>query len=193
MKIKFLVIVVAIIVVVIVASFAELYFVTYNNIVGLNASTENAWANVDVQLQRRYDLIPNVVDAARAYITYEGSILQNITALRSQWMNAEQSGNLDSINSATSAMESGISSLIVTFEAYPNLQASDVVQSLMITLEGTENRISTERIRFNDAVRSYNTAIQVFPANLWTAGWGYTAKSYFQAQVGATTVPPVNL
>jgi LemA protein len=193
MKAKFLVIVVAVIVVILVASFAALYFVTYNNIVGLNASTENAWANVDVQLQRRYDLIPNVVDAARAYITYEGSILQNITALRSQWMNAEQSGNLDSINSATSAMESGISSLIVTFEAYPNLQASDVVQSLMITLEGTENRISTERIRFNDAVRSYNTAIQVFPANLWTAGWGYTAKSYFQAQVGATTVPPVDL
>jgi len=193
MKAKFLVIVVAIIVVILVASFAALYFLTYNNIVGLNASTENAWANVDVQLQRRYDLIPNVVDAARAYITYEGSILQNITALRSQWMNAEQSGNLDSINSATSAMESGISSLIVTFEAYPNLQASDVVQSLMITLEGTENRISTERIRFNDAVRSYNTAIQVFPANLWTAGWGYTAKSYFQAQVGATTVPPVDL
>jgi len=193
MKAKFLVIVVAIIVVILVASFAALYFLTYNNIVGLNASTENAWANVDVQLQRRYDLIPNVVDAARAYITYEGSILQNITSLRSQWMNAEQSGNLDSINSATSAMESGISSLIVTFEAYPNLQASDVVQSLMITLEGTENRISTERIRFNDAVRSYNTAIQVFPANLWTAGWGYTAKSYFQAQVGATTVPPVDL
>ena len=193
MNAKFLIIVVAIIVVILVASFAALYFVTYNNIVGLNASTENAWANVDVQLQRRYDLIPNVVDAARAYITYEGSILQNITALRSQWMNAEQSGNLDSINSATSAMESGISSLIVTFEAYPNLQASDVVQSLMITLEGTENRISTERIRFNDAVRSYNTAIQVFPANLWTAGWGYTAKAYFQAQVGATAVPAVNL
>jgi LemA protein len=193
MNAKFLIIVVAIIVVILVASFAALYFVTYNNIVGLNASTENAWANVDVQLQRRYDLIPNVVDAARAYITYEGSILQNITALRSQWMNAEQSGNLDSINSATSAMESGISSLIVTFEAYPNLQASDVVQSLMITLEGTENRISTERIRFNDAVRSYNTAIQVFPANLWTPGWGYTAKAYFQAQVGATAVPALNL
>ena len=94
MNAKFLIIVVAIIVVILVASFAALYFITYNNIVGLNASTENAWANVDVQLQRRYDLIPNVVDAARAYITYEGSILQNITALRSQWMNAEQSGNL---------------------------------------------------------------------------------------------------
>lgn len=118
----------------------------------------------------------------------EGSILQNITALRSQWMNAEQSGNLDQINSATSAMQSGISSLIVTFEAYSNLQASDVVQSLIITLEGTENRISTERIRLNDSVKSYNATIHVFPANLWTAGWGYNSKSYFQAQVGSTTV-----
>jgi LemA protein len=193
MKAKIIIAAVVIVVVLVVASFAALYFITYNNIVGLNASVENAWANVDVQLQRRYDLIPNVVDAARAYITYEGSILQNITALRSQWMNAEQSGNLDQINSATSAMESGISSLIVTFEAYPTLQASDVVQSLMITLEGTENRISTERIRLNDSVKSYNTAINVFPANLWAAGWGYNSKSYFQAQVGSTVVPPVNL
>lgn len=193
MKAKIIIVAVVIVVVLVVASFAALFFSTYNNIVGLNASVENAWANVDVQLQRRYDLIPNVVDAARAYMTYEGSILQNITALRSQWMNAEQSGNLDQINSATIAMESGISSLIVTFEAYPNLQASDVVQSLMITLEGTENRISTERIRLNDSVKSYNTAIHVFPANLWTAGWGYNSKSYFQAQVGSTAVPPVNL
>jgi LemA protein len=193
MKAKIIIVAVVIVVVLVVASFAALYFSTYNNIVGLNASVENAWANVDVQLQRRYDLIPNVVDAARAYMTYEGSILQNITALRSQWMNAEQSGNLDQINNATSAMESGISSLIVTFEAYPTLQASDVVQSLMITLEGTENRISTERIRLNDSVKSYNTAILVFPANLWNAGWGYNSKSYFQAQVGSTAVPPVNL
>jgi LemA protein len=193
MKAKILIVAAVIVVVLVVASFATMYFSTYNNIVGLNASVDGAWANVDVQLQRRYDLIPNVVEAARAYITYEGSILQNITALRSQWMNAEQSGNLDQINSATSAMESGISSLIVTFEAYPNLQASDVVQSLMITLEGTENRISTERIRLNDSVKSYNTAIHVFPANLWVAGWGYNSKSYFQAQVGSTAVPQVNL
>jgi LemA protein len=184
---------VAIIVVVIVGAFAGLYFTTYNNIVGLSTNVESAWANVDTQLQRRYDLIPNVVNAARAYMTYEGSILQNVTELRTRWADAYQSGNLDAINNATSALESGVSSMMVTFEAYPTLQASDVVQSLMITLEGTENRISTERIRYNDAVRDYNTAIQVFPANLWSAGWGYPTKTYFQAQVGATTVPPVNL
>jgi LemA protein len=126
-------------------------------------------------------------------MTYEGSILQNVTELRRSWTDAVQSGNLDAINNATSAMESGVSSLIVTFEAYPTLQASDVVQSLMITLEGTENRISTERIRYNDAVRDYNAAIQVFPSNLWSAGWGFHTKTYFQAQVGSTTVPPVNL
>ena len=128
---------------------------------------------MEQELQRRYDLIPNMVSAARAYMTYEGSILENVTALRSQWMTAAQSGNLDAINSATTAMESGVSNLMVTFEAYPNLQSSEVIQSLMITLEGTENRISTERMRYNEAVRDYNTAIAQFPASLWSAGWGY--------------------
>lgn len=193
MKAKIIVVAVAIIVAILVASFAALYFSSYNNIVGLNASVDEKWAQVEQELQRRYDLIPNVVSAARAYITYEGSILENITRLRSQWMSATQSGDLEAINNATTAMESGVSSLVVTFEAYPNLQSSEVVQSLMITLEGTENRISTERMRYNEAVRDYNTAINVFPTNLWTSGWGFTGKSYFQAQVGATEVPPVNL
>jgi LemA protein len=193
MKGKLIVISVAVIVVILVATFAALYFVTYNNLVGLNSSVDEKWAQVDQELQRRYDLIPNVVSAARSYMTYEGSILENITRLRSQWMTAAQSGNLEAMNNATSQMESGVSTLMVTFEAYPDLQASSVVQSLMITLEGTENRISTERMRYNEAVKDYNVAIQVFPANLWVAGWGFQSKSYFQAQVGATEVPPVNL
>ena len=193
MRTKIVVAVVAIIVVVLVATFAGLYFTTYNNLVGLNASVDEKWAQVEQELQRRYDLIPNVVSAAQAYMTYEGSILENVTRLRSQWMAAEQGGNLDAINNATGAMESGVSSLMVTFEAYPDLQSSQVVQSLMVTLEGTENRISTERMRFNEAVRDYNAAIQVFPANMWTSGWGFTGKSYFQAQVGAAEVPQVTL
>jgi LemA protein len=193
MRAKILIISIAIIVMVIVASFAVIYFTTYNNIVGLNASVNEKWAQVEQELQRRYDLIPNVVAAARAYITYEGSILENVTRLRSQWMTAQQSGDLNAINNATSNLESGVSALVVTFENYPDLKSSSVVQSLMITLEGTENRISTERMRFNEAVRDYNAAIAVFPANLWTAGWGFSSKTYFQAQVGASTVPPVNL
>lgn len=193
MNIKIVIAAIGIIAAVLVASFAALYITTQNNIVALSASVDEKWAQVDQELQRRYDLIPNVVAAARAYMTYEGSILENVTRLRSQLLSASDSGDLNAINNATAQMESGVSNLIVTFEAYPNLKASSVVQSLMSTLEGTENRISTERMRYNEAVHDYNTAIAVFPANLWTAGWGFTAKSYFQAQVGATTVPPVNL
>ncbi|MGF3522378.1 MAG: LemA family protein [Candidatus Bathyarchaeia archaeon] len=192
MKGKTVVAVVAIIAVIVVAGFAAMYFSTYNNLVALNASVDEKWAQVEQELQRRYDLIPNIVSAARAYMAYEGSILQNVTALRTQWMNAAQTGDIDAINNATAQLESGISSLMVTFEAYPDLRSSEVIQSLMITLEGTENRISTERMRFNEAVRDYNTAIQSFPANLWAAGWGFSKKSYFQAQVGSSEVPPLN-
>ncbi|MCW4000874.1 MAG: LemA family protein [Candidatus Bathyarchaeota archaeon] len=193
MKIKIVVSAIVIVAALIGAVFAGVYFSTYNNLVTLNASADEKWAQVEQELQRRYDLIPNVVKAAEAYITYEGSILENVTGLRNQWLAAKRSGNLDAIDNATAQLESGISSLVVTFEAYPTLQASDVVQSLMITLEGTENRISTERMRFNEAVRDYNTAIAVFPANLWVAGWGFEAKTYFQAQIGATEVPQVDL
>ncbi|MCW4008673.1 MAG: LemA family protein [Candidatus Bathyarchaeota archaeon] len=192
MKGKIVVAIVAIIAVIVVASFAVMYFSTYNRLVALSASVDEKWAQVEQELQRRYDLIPNIVSAAKAYMTYEGSMLQNVTALRSQWMNALQSGNMDAINNATAQMESGITGLMVTFEAYPDLRSSEVIQSLMITLEGTENRISTERMRFNEAVRDYNTAIQSFPANLWAAGWGFTAKSYFEAQIGSTEVPSLN-
>jgi LemA protein len=193
MKGKIIVAAASIIAILLVAAFAALYFTSYNNIVGLNASVDNGWANVETQLQRRYDLIPNIVNAAKAYMTYEGSILQNVTELRGRWTDAMQSGNLDAINNATNAMESGVSSMTVTFEAYPNLQSSDVIQSLMISLEGTENRISTQRMNYNEAVANYNAAIKVFPANLWAAGWGFETKMYFQAQVGSTEVPPVNL
>jgi LemA protein len=193
MKVKLVIASIIIIAVIVVASFAALYLVTYNNIVRLQASVDNQWAQVDQELQRPYDLIPNVVAAARAYINYEGSILENITRLRSQWMTAEQSRDINQIDNATRQMETGVANLVVTFENYPNLKSSDVVQSLMITLEGTENRISTERMRFNDAVRDYNVAIKVFPANLWAENWGFTTKSYFQAQVGSSQVPPVNL
>lgn len=193
MNAKIAVAAIAIIAVLVVASFGFLYITTQNNIVALNASVDEKSAQVEQELQRRYDLIPNIVNAAKAYMTYEGSILENVTRLREQWDKTAKTGNLSAIDDATAQLEAGVSSMTVTFENYPNLQSSTVIQSLMITLEGTENRISTERMRYNEAVRDYNTAIASFPGSLWAAGWGYTAKSYFQAQVGSTEVPPVNL
>jgi len=171
--------------------FVLLYFGTYNNMVGLEASVDEKWAQVQQELQRRYDLIPRVVNASKLYIQYEGSILEEITRLRSQWASAMQTGNMETIDNATGNLEGGLSRLIAVFEAYPDLEASQVVQDLMVVLEGTENRISTERMRYNEAVRDYNRAIKSFPGNTWASGWGFEKREYFQAKVGAEEPPPV--
>jgi LemA protein len=160
--------------------------------VGLEESVDEKWAQVEQELQRRYDLIPRVVNASKLYIEYEGSILQNVTELRSQWAAAMQSGDVDAINDATGKLDSEVSNLIVVIrEDYPQLEAQKVVQDLIVELEGTENRISTERMRYNEAVRDYNRARRSFPANLWAAGWGFEGREYFEAKVGAEEPPPV--
>jgi len=184
------VIIVAILVVVGVI-FAVLYFGTYNNLVALEESVDEKWAQVEQELQRRYDLIPRVVNASKLYIQYEGSILQNVTELRSQWAAAMNSGDLDAINDATGKLDSAVSNLIVVIENYPELKASQVVEDLIVELEGTENRISTERMRYNEAVRDYNRERRSFPANLWAAGWGFEGREYFEAKVGAEEPPTV--
>jgi len=136
-------------------------------------------------------LIPRVVNASKLYIQYEGSILENITRLRSQWASAMQTGDMETVNNATDQMESALSNLIVSVEAYPDLKASQVVQDLMVTLEGTENRISTERMRYNEATRDYNRARRSFPGSLWASGWGFEGREYFKAKIGAEEPPPV--
>lgn len=173
--------------------FAGVYFGTYNNMVGLEATVDEKWAQVQQELQRRYDLIPRVVNASKMYIQYEGSVLEEITRLRSQWASASQSGDIEAVNSATGQLESSLSRLIVTFEAYPDLKASQIVQDLMVTLEGTENRLSTERMRYNEAVRDYNNVIKAFPGNMWASGWGFEKRAYFEAKVGAEEPPSVPL
>jgi len=183
--------VIIVIAIIIGGIFAALYFSTYNNIVSLEATSDEKWAQIEQELQRRYDLIPNVVNAAKLYIEYEGSILEEITNLRSQWASASQTGDVDSINNATGELESGLSRLIVVFENYPELQASQIVEDLIIELEGTENRISTERMRYNEAARDYNVAIKAFPGNFWASGWGFDTKAYFEAQLGAEEPPQV--
>jgi LemA protein len=185
------VIIIAILVVGVI--FVALYYGTYNNLVGLDESVNEKWGQVEQELQRRYDLIPRVVNASKLYIQYEGSILQNVTELRSQWAAALNSGDLDQINDATTRLDSAVTTLVVTVENYPELKASQVVEDLIVELEGTENRISTERMRYNEAVRDFNQAQRVFPANLWASGWGFEIREYFEAKVGAQEPPPVPL
>jgi len=184
-------IVIVAVIVVVGIIFAALYFNTYNNLVGLEEAVDEKWAQVEQELQRRYDLIPRVVNASKLYINYEGTILQEVTELRSQWAAAMQSGDVDAINDATGQLDTAVTNLIVTIENYPDLKASQVVEDLMVALEGTENRISTERMRYNEAVRDYNRARRSFPTNLWAAGWGFEGREYFEAKVGAEEPPPV--
>ncbi|PVX24973.1 MAG: LemA family protein [Candidatus Bathyarchaeum sp.] len=194
MNSKWIAVVVIILAIVVVGVvFAALYFGSYNNLVGLEETVDEKWGQIQQELQRRYDLIPRVVNASKLYIQYEGSILQNVTELRSQWAAAMDSGDVDSINDATNQLDSAVSNLIVVIEDYPDLKASNVVEDLIIELEGTENRISTERMKYNEAVRHYNSARRSFPANLWTAGWGFEEKPYFETTVGADEVPNVPL
>lgn len=185
------VVVIVAIILVVGVIFVALYYGAYNNLVGLEESVDEKWAQVEQELQRRYDLIPRVVNASKLYINYEGSILQNVTELRSQWAVAMNSGDLDDINDATGKLDSAVSRLIVVVENYPELKASKVVEDLIIELEGTENRISTERMKYNEAVRDYNRERRSFPVNLWAAGWGFEGKEYFEAKVGAEEPPTV--
>ena len=191
MNTKWIIVVVIVAILLVGVIFAVLYFGAYNSLVGLEESVDEKWAQVEQELQRRYDLIPRVVNASKLYIEYEGSILENITRLRSQWAAAMQSGDVDAINNATGNLESSLSRLIVVIENYPELQAQQVITDLMVTLEGTENRISTERMRYNEAVRDYNRATRSFPANFFASGWGFSSKEYFRAKVGADEPPPV--
>ena len=190
MNTKWIVIAVIIIAIILVG---VVFAALYNNLVALDETANSNWAQVETVLQRRFDLIPNVVEAARAYIEYEGSILENITRLRSQWAAAYASGDENAIVNASSNLDTGISQLIVVVENYPDLYASAIVSDLITELEGTENRISVERMRFNEAVRDYNQARRSFPANLWAAGWGFEARDFFEATSGAENPPNVNL
>ena len=163
---------------------------TYNGLVSQSQAVDSQWANVESSYQRRADLIPNLVSTVKGYMKYESGLLENITALRSQWGAAKTTE--DKIASG-SAMDSAISRLLVVAENYPELKASESTSRLMDELAGTENRISVERMRYNDAAKGYNTAIKMFPGSFIANMFGFKEKPYFQAQAGAETAPKVNL
>ena len=191
MNTKWIIVIVIVAILVVGIVLVAMYYGTYNNLVGLEVTVDEKWGDVETVLQRRFDLIPNVVNAAKLYITYEGSILENVTRLRSQWAEAQTTGDENAIVNASSNLDAGISRLIVVVENYPDLKSSDIVQDLITELEGTENRISTERIRYNDSVGDYNRARRSFPANLWASGWGFESRAFFEATSGAENPPSV--
>jgi LemA protein len=166
------------------------YVVVYNNLVTLNQNVSSQWATVQVEYQRRIDLIPNLVNSVKGYQQFEAGLLTNITALRSGYVGANSTA--DKIKYGT-ALDSALSRLLVIYENYPNLKSVALVAGLMDELAGTENRIAVERMRYNLAVQDFNTAIHSIPTNLVAGSLGYHDKIYYNSSLGASTVPPVNI
>ena len=169
---------------------AVLWYVgTYNSLIRLNEEVNNKWAQVETQYQRRVDLIPNLVSTVKGAAGFEQKTLTDITNARSQWQ-AASSVN-DKVNAANN-VESALARLLVVVENYPQLKATQNFQSLQDELANTENKISVERGRYNDAVRTFNARIKTFPTKIVAGNLGYTDRNYFQAKEGAENAPEVS-
>ena len=161
----------------------------YNNLVNLDEGVNTAWAQVETVLQRRYDLIPNLVNTVKGYAQHERGLLEEVTRLRSQWGAVK---GPEAKAKAATELESALGRLMVVVEKYPDLKANQNFLALQDELAGTENRISVERRRYNDAVRAYNVAIRRFPANMAAGPLGFMKRdAYFEADEKAKPAPKV--
>lgn len=179
---------IAIIVLVVVAALIVGLVALYNNLVKLRNMVDNAWAQVDVQLQRRLDLIPNLVETVKGYAQHESKTLEEVTHARAQVSNATTP---ESRMGANSRLNSALKSLFMVAESYPELKANQNFQQLQAELSETEDKISYMRQSFNDTVMKYNTAIQTFPAVLIAGAMGFKERPSFAADAPAHSVPKV--
>jgi len=161
-----------------------------NSLVALQENVHSAWGQVETVLQRRYDLIPNLVNTVKGYAKHEEDVFENVARLRSQWASA---GTTAEKVKASGQLEGALARLLVVAERYPELKANENFRDLQYELSGTENRITVERQRYNDAVRVYNTRVRQFPASFIAGMRGFAADSiYFEADHEAKKAPKVN-
>ena len=161
----------------------------YNGIVSKHETISAKWAQVENQLQRRNDLIPNLVNTVKGYASHEKTVFLEVTAARSQWAKA---GTVDEKIKAAGQVDAALSRLLLVAENYPNLKSNENFLKLQDELAGTENRIAVERMRYNEAVREYNITVRVFPGNIVAGMFGYKpATEYFKAEEKAKLVPEV--
>ena len=153
-------------------------WVAYNGLVRLRNRIENAWSQIDVQLQRRYDLIPNLVETVKGYATHEKGVFEEVTQARAQAINAQgPQQQAQAENMVTSALKS----LFAVAEAYPDLKANQNFLALQEELSGTEGKIAYARQFYNDTVQSYNTRIQTFPTMFVARAANFAEREYFEA------------
>nr|WP_319218115.1 LemA family protein [uncultured Trichococcus sp.] len=163
---------------------------SYNGLVTEESNVDVQWANVESKLQRRYDLIPNLVESVKGAMEQEQEVFGAIADARARISSAQTT---EEQVAASNEMESALSRLLVIVENYPELKSNEQVTALMDELAGTENRISVERDRYNEAVQQYNNKVKRFPGSLMAGLFGFDEKSYFEAASGAETAPSVDL
>ena len=178
--------------VVILGSFAWVKNV-YNKLVSADEIAQSMWSQVENVYQRRADLIPNLVATVKGYAAHESETLESVVAARAKATQVTvDPSNLTAesvakFNEAQGELSTALGRLLLIQENYPDLKANENFRDLQAQLEGTENRIATERMKFNQAVKDYNTNIRRFPANIIASAFGFEKKGYFEAQAGAET------
>lgn len=176
-----------IIILIILVILGGIFIALYNNLVKLRQRVQNAWAQVDVQLKRRYDLIPNLVNTVKGYATHEQGTFEKITQARAAAISAN--GVADKAQ-AENVLTESLKSLFAVAEAYPELKANTNFLQLQTELSETESKIAYARQFYNDIVQRFNTAIQVFPANIFAGMMGFKLADYFAIEEADQKNPP---
>jgi LemA protein len=161
----------------------------YNEMVAMRESIEAAWAQVENQLQRRNDLIPNLIEVTKGYAAHERDIFEQLANARARLI---AGGSRDEKIGAANELSGALGRLLAIAERYPDLKANQQFARLSDELAGTENRIAVERMRYNDAVRAYNAYIKSFPRMLYAGSLGFKPEKYFEAPEEAHKVPKVD-
>lgn len=162
---------------------------TYNSLVTQSQNVDNQWSQVETQYQRRFDLIPNLVEATKGIFNQEQEVFGKLAEARQGYAGAQTPSEKAQ---AAGELESALSRLLVIVENYPELRSTETVASLMDELAGTENRVSVERKRYNDEVKTFNTQVKRFPTNLIASMFGFNEKAYFEAVEQAQEAPKVD-
>lgn len=174
------------IIVVVVALYA---WSSYNGLVTMRETATAQWQQVETDYQRRFDLIPNLVESVKGLMAQEQTVFTVLADARTKYSGAQ---TVNDKAQAAGQVETALGRLLAVVENYPNLRSSETVQNLMVQLEGSENRISVARQRYNDSVRVYQTSIKRFPRAIFASLFGFEGMNYFEAATGAENAPAVS-
>lgn len=163
-------------------------FSTYNSLITLNVDADTKWKQVEVDYQRRFDLIPNLVESVKGVMKQEQTVFTALADARTRYAGAS---NTNEKAAAAGQVDTALARLLAIVESYPQLKSSETVQTLMSQLEGTENRISVARIRFNESVQAYNLKVMRIPSSIIAAITGFDERAYFKAVEGSEVAPSV--